>query len=264
MLSEALKNKIESYVLSIRDNNDRSQAYFHPSTVGFCPRKTVMERLSVKKPPHDARLQAVFENGHAVHERLQRWLKESGIMVQEEFPVASPEHNMKGHTDGIGCLYIPDVGGVMVVLEIKSCSAKSWSWIFGDGKWKGHGPDKKHIWQVQLYMYMTGCQYALIIYECKDNQKLDSFVIRRDQELIDKVLLPRVDLVNEHVAKKTLPPRDEEHLDPNPETGKTPFECQYCDYYKPCNAEERKRLDNTVLEGEIDLIALGEQMMESP
>jgi CRISPR/Cas system-associated exonuclease Cas4 (RecB family) len=244
-------------VAQIRDTNDRDQSYFHPSTVGYCPRKTTLERLGVAKPPYPIKLQRVFENGHGVHARLQAELKAAGVLVLDEVPVQAPDHCMHGHTDGIGTVYVAGVGGVSFIIEIKSCSSKSWKWMVGEGFYKGHGPDLKHIKQVQLYMYMSGLPYAVIIYENKDTQERQYFTIKRDTALIEE-LLTVVDLVNAAVLDRRLPPRDAAH---QPVKGKSGFECLYCDYRKVCEKEERLREASP--QAFIDLIALGTEELTS-
>jgi CRISPR/Cas system-associated exonuclease Cas4 (RecB family) len=209
-----------------------------------------MERLKVPKPGHSVKLQRVFENGHMVHERIQKELADAGIMIRDEVPLHAPDHNMHGHTDGIGLAYFAGIGGVTCIIEIKSCNEKSFAWIAGGGprKYKGNGADKAHKYQVQMYMYMSGLMYAYIIYENKNTQERKSFIEVRDNDLIHNVLLPKVDLVNAHVQMQTLPPRDEEHKD------RSCFHCKYCDYQATCEAEEESFKP-------VDLVALGNRML---
>jgi hypothetical protein len=208
----------------------------------------------VPKPAFSIQTQRIFENGHGVHARLEKELDEAGILVRSEVPLACPEHNMKGHTDGIGCIELGPDGAVCVILEIKSIGQKGWDWIVGKGtKWSApHGPDKKHIWQVQLYMWMSGLVYSVIIYENKNTQERAYYTIKRDLVLITETLLPKVDLVNEHVAKGTLPLRDAEHMNPGVD-GKSPFECQWCDFRAVCELEETYTSAGKL----VDLLAMG-------
>ncbi len=201
------------------------------------------------KEPHSARTQRIFDNGHGVHERITQELRDAGILVREEVPISCPEHLLAGHTDGIGCLTLVEWGGLMVILEIKSIGEKGYRWIVGGGEkfYQEHGADPKHRQQVQLYMYMTGILYALIIYENKNTQERAYYVELRDLELINGTLLPKVDLINAHVKAGTLPPRGKEYP---PKC----FECQWCDYAGPCLAEESTQQAG----GIIDLIAIGE------
>lgn len=236
--------------------NDRDQSYFHPSTIGYCPRKTVMERLGVATFPLEPRKQRIFEMGHGVHERIQRDLKEAGILVLDEVPVRMCDADCHGHTDGLGVVIFAEKGGVPIILEIKSAGAKSFHWIAGgalpgDKKkvYGAHGPDKKHVAQVQLYMYMTGYQYAVIRYECKDCSAAKSFTVKIDRDLIRDVLLPIIYLVNAHVESKTLPPRDRARF-PNMDC----FDCTYCDYRAVCMVEESS-------DGAIDLIEVGNRLV---
>jgi hypothetical protein len=142
------------------------------------------------------------------------------------------------------------------VLEIKSCGQKSWDWIAGGGpkKYAAHGADEKHIQQVQLYMYMTGLSYAVIIYENKNTQERAYYTIKRDNELINNHLLPKVDYINSHVAEGTLPARDPKY---KIKAGKVPFDCSFCEYRQVCEEEERR----FSLGQSVDLIALGKELI---
>jgi len=43
----------------------------------------------------------VFDNGKAMHERIQRYLKEAGVLLQAEVPVENEDLEVRGSTDGI-------------------------------------------------------------------------------------------------------------------------------------------------------------------
>jgi len=239
VLGEEVAAALDRVTQAHIDGNSRDQSFFHPSTIGYCPRKTVMERLGVPGEAISVRTQRIFENGHYVHARILKDLKEAGILVLDEVPVDMIDANCHGHTDGIGKVVFAQKGGVMIILEIKSAGAKSYHWMAG-GKLPGdkvktysrHGPDPKHVEQVQLYMYMTGIQYAVILVECKDCQERAMFTVKLDRELVATKLLPKIALVNAHVDAKTLPPRDRKAY---PKTG---FDCTWCPYKEPCAAQE--------------------------
>lgn len=262
VLGSILSEHLDAAVALKRDSNDRPQDHFHPSTIGYCARKTVMERLQVPKPVFETRVQRIFDNGHGVHERITQELRDAGVLILEEAPLSAPDHNLSGHTDGIGNIYVPGKGGIPVIFEMKSAGQKSFDWIAGGGpkKYVPNGADKKHIWQVQLYMYMSGLLYAIIIYECKNDQKRAYFTIKRNMPLITEVLLPKVDLINDHVDRKTLPPRTAEYQPTPARAGKPEkacFECEYCDYRRICESEEQ----STAAGGIVDLIQLGNDLL---
>jgi hypothetical protein len=216
-----------------------------------------MERLKVPVPFHSNVVQRIFDNGHSVHSRIEKELTDSGVIVLAEAPVSTPEHNLYGHTDGIGKIEVPGLGGVMVILEIKSCGVNAWKFMVGSKTWPGKGPKTEHIQQVQLYMYMSGLNYAVLIYENKNTQERMYYTIKRDLQLIKEELLPKVDLVNDGVVTKSLPRRDKDHLDPQP-NGKTPMECNYCNYSKVCKREEENFASNYTT----DLVKLGEELLD--
>ena len=135
---------LEMYLLSLSaKDNDRALNVNAPSAVGQCLRARYYSRTNAPCDPFsiDARTRRIFDNGTAVHERIQRDLKEAGILLMDEVPIINEEYNIQGHTDGIIKLSDTELG----VLEIKSINSRGFSEL------KSEKPEHKRQGLVYLF-----------------------------------------------------------------------------------------------------------------
>ena len=147
----AMKNEgyvvkpLEMYLLGLSaTDSDRALNVNAPSSVGQCLRSRYYARVEAERDPYsvDARTRRIFDNGTAVHERLQSYLKEAGILLMDEVPIINHQYNIQGHTDGI--IHISD-SDELGVLEIKSINSRGFSEI------KSEKPEHKRQGLVYLY-----------------------------------------------------------------------------------------------------------------
>ena len=109
---------IDEY-LSKRPKTERLKFCFHPSNLHKSPRELYDLYLNGgSNKEFEARILRVFDNGHAVHNRLKEYLHKTGLLIQTEVPAENDEYEIRGHTDGI-----IDIRGVQGVLEIKSMNS---------------------------------------------------------------------------------------------------------------------------------------------
>ena len=130
--------------LSAKDG-DRAIDVNAPSAIGSCSRSIWYSRTGV--PPDsdfiDPRTRRIFDNGHHMHDRLQKYLKAASILLMDEVPVRSDGYNIQGHTDGI--LSLDKTTGELGVLELKSIN---------DGNFKELRDAKhEHKQQALIYLY---------------------------------------------------------------------------------------------------------------
>lgn len=134
--------KLNKYLLSIGDDEDRKHGMNSPSGASSCLLAQYMLRTGVKRNNVvEPRTRRIFDNGTHVHIRLQEYLKKEGILVLEETPVWNKDLKILGHCDGL--LKISKLG--LGILEIKSMNSNQFSAL------KQAKPD--HIMQAQVYMY---------------------------------------------------------------------------------------------------------------
>jgi hypothetical protein len=182
--------KIDEY-LQARPRDERAIRCFHPSSLHKSPKELYWHYLQGDANKFDSRTLRIFDNGHCVHGRLQRYLKEAGILLEDEVPVANEEYEIRGHTDGI-----IEFNGTTGILEIKSMNARNF--------YSAYEPKPEHLVQVNVYMFCTGIPRACLLYECKDDQQLKEFFVKQDPAVLDPVL-EKIRSVQECIKKGTEP-----------------------------------------------------------
>ena len=154
-----IKQTIDNY-LQNRPRDDRPIRCFHPSSLHKAAKELYHHYLhGDSSGEFESRVLRIFDNGHAVHERLQGYLKESGTLKQVETPIENIEYEIQGHADGI-----IEVGGKEGVLEIKSINSNQFYAL--------HEPKPEHLIQLNVYMFALDIPRGCLLYECKDNQEL--------------------------------------------------------------------------------------------
>jgi hypothetical protein len=181
---------IDTY-LETRPSDERPIRCFHPSSLHRPPRDLYWHYLKGDHRAFDARTLRIFDNGHHVHDRLQGYLREAGILIQAEVPVANEEYEIRGHTDGI-----IEIHGIRGILEIKSMNARNFH--------SAYEPKPEHLVQVNVYMFCAGVSRACLLYECKDDQALKEFFLRQDPAILDPVL-EKIRYVQDCIKKGTEP-----------------------------------------------------------
>jgi CRISPR/Cas system-associated exonuclease Cas4 (RecB family) len=157
----------------------------------------------------EPRLQRVADNGHAVHSRIQAYLKESGILVDAEVPVHDEKYEICGHCDGIirGHVTKDDNLGV---LEIKSINETGFRSLYK--------PKPEHVGQISLYMFLLDLKWGCLLYENKNDQRLTEFLVNYDKRNV-LPLLDRIKFVRKYIKIEMPPPKDPSF----------PF-CDWCDH----------------------------------
>jgi len=166
--------KIDEY-LQARSREERAIRCFHPSSLHKSPKELYWHYLQGDASKFDSRTLRIFDNGHSVHERLQRYLKEAGILLEDEVPVANEEYEIRGHTDGI-----IEFNGTTGILEIKSMNANTF--------YSAYEPKTDHLIQLNVYMFCLKIPRGSLLYECKDNQELKEFYIKQDSRILNPIL----------------------------------------------------------------------------
>jgi hypothetical protein len=184
-------NKAIDTYLETTPRDERPIRCFHPSSLHRPPRELYWHYLKGDVQEFGPRTLRIFDNGHHVHERLQAYLKEAGILLESEVPVASEEYEIRGHTDGI-----IKINGMEGILEIKSMNARNFH--------SAYEPKTDHLVQVNVYMFCTSIPRACLLYECKDDQRLKEFFVKQDPAVLNPVL-EKIRCVQECLRKGVEP-----------------------------------------------------------
>jgi len=214
----------------------------------------------------NVRMEMIFDNGHGVHARWQKYFDNSNVLrgawkcpnpacgkifgqdkplgifnpirhgdfvcpcgnktefEYHEMAVADKEYNFKGSVDAI-----VDVRGPLgqdkpaadheiFVTDFKSCKAS----IFDElvhAKWE-------HVVQVHIYMWMLGLKMGVVLYECKDDQKVKEMPVPRDEALIERI---------KKEAKWLLAVLDANKMPSIPHGySQTKIPCYFCEFANRC------------------------------
>jgi len=166
---------IDDYLKTVK-REKRQIHCFHPSSL----HKSTEELYHLylhgdDQQEFEPRILRVFDNGHAVHARIQDYLKDAGILKQAEVPVKDTDYEIEGHADGI-----IEIQGIEGVLEIKSMNQNQF--------YSAYEPKPDHLTQINVYMYCLGIPRGCLLYECKDNQELKEFYVKQDNTILNPIL----------------------------------------------------------------------------
>lgn len=177
---------------------------WHPSELsqGYCPRHLVLRELGWIKERNriDGRVQRIFDNGHYFHARIQKYVKDMGIVMVDEFfgdkenghlcEEVKLEHpcGLTGRSDNFVRL-----DNVLNVIDYKSIRQEQFNLL--------HKPLEKHAKQVWLYLGMVEALTpphlanlpirGLLVYENKNDQSLKEFLVtwgEKGREYFDSVV----------------------------------------------------------------------------
>jgi len=176
---------IDEY-LQARPKDERAKHCFHPSSLHKSAKELYHHyRSGDNNQKFEPRILRIFDNGHAVHDRLQSYLSDIGILIQTEVPVENEKYEIKGHTDGV-----IEINGAEGILEIKSMNANQFYSLYE--------PKSEHLIQANVYMFCTDIPRACLLYECKDNQELKEFYIKQDPNILNPIL-EKIRSVQKHI-----------------------------------------------------------------
>jgi CRISPR/Cas system-associated exonuclease Cas4 (RecB family)/rubrerythrin len=203
--SDVLLPSIERHVLKkAKEPSDRRSDIMHPSEMAkgdWCGRhdyyRIIDEPKNYKGRSPSFRLENVFDYGHSVHAKYQRWLQEMGVMwgkwyckecgntwlgdtptscdrcagtdiKYNEVPFVSEEMMIAGHSDGI-----VNMDGVYKMIEIKTVGMGTLRFdaysLFDKYQkenltldelwWNIKRPFASHVRQGQIYLHLTQMLY---------------------------------------------------------------------------------------------------------
>ena len=229
---------LERHVMRTIGNGDgeRSTKVMHPSDMShkdWCGRHdyyriidTPIEKTSKANPSF--RMENVFAEGHAIHDKYQTWLWEMGVLfgdwlcldcghrygalsptwcqfcrsprlVYKELPLrrkqilveATPTLPSTISMAGHGLVEIKSIGvGTLRFEAPRLYNLYEDGQAFEDIWWKISRPFNSHIRQGQLYLWMSWPRYEEIvfIYESKAHQQTKEFVVGYNKNLIAPLL----------------------------------------------------------------------------
>jgi len=176
-LEEKLVKAFDDYLFDKNKADFKRVDGFHPSYTNQCPRYWVyLFRGVAIEPTFTGHTYRIFDNGHAVHERLYSYMRDMGILLHEEISVKHDEPPITGTADGI-----IEWNGEKLI-ELKSISQEGFHYRQLHNK-----PKDDHIRQSQIYMRCLDLEDGFVIYENKNNQQILPIYVKRDDVYVDKL-----------------------------------------------------------------------------
>lgn len=194
---------------------------FHPSQLSydFCPRFYTLLGLGllIGIKVIDARLQRIFDNGHALHDRYQKYTRDMGIVF--DHPVLKRRGKRVGrqkfaqevrldHPVGItgNCDDVLFVDGFLEVVDYKSINPQRFGALLA--------PTESHEKQLTIYVGLMSHLFdgrpprplrGRMVYEDKSTQALKEFIVPWDDDhraWFDQ-LIEYLEIVNQAVEQDT-------------------------------------------------------------
>jgi CRISPR/Cas system-associated exonuclease Cas4 (RecB family) len=218
-IENELIEKIDKSFVVRNDKQFKKVGGFHPSYTNQCSRFWFYLFEGVEmETSFSPQTYRIFDNGHAVHERIYGYFRDMGILVAEEIPVTYSDPPIEGTADGI-----IDFHGNKLI-ELKSISNEGFEYRRIYKK-----PKDDHFRQAQIYMRCLDLDQAFVIYENKNNQQILPLLIDRDDAFIDKLFV-KYRKFYKNFTDNTIPAR------PYKMTSKN---CSNCDLASMCWNDER-------------------------
>ncbi len=244
--SFGIADKVYRHVKASRKSWQPKNVY--ASGIKNCARQQAMGIIGFKPAESDKQLEnpqwnVVADFGSALHELVERWLKELGISVKSEYRV-------KYETDGQVVLSgrvdhrvkVEDITldqpeeSVLTakiarqsreaILDVKTVGSK-------DFKQGAHGPKMPgYVAQLSVYCHLEGVKTAIILLVNRDSGELAEYEFDYNPEFAEK-MLRRAKGVTDWAAMKRLPPAEEWAGSDGS------FGCKaFCPFYRQCAKEQ--------------------------
>ena len=197
---------------------------WHSSKIGRCLRGVYLERLGIKPDEEfDERTLRVFDVGKI----LEKWFidrikKNKEIKIETQVRVESKELDLSGYV-----YFVAEYEGMKRVYEVKSKHSRAF-WYMRD---KGEGAMRQHMYQIWIYLYLSGIKDGSIVYISKDDLSLLEYPVSLENEELKKEVLDRISLLNECWKNRTFPPMAE----------KKSWQAKYCRWHKTCQEIEKSQ-----------------------
>jgi len=198
----------QTRLLNEDKKHKKKKKSFYCSDAYKCPKKIYFDfRHKEEAEEYEPRILRIFQCGDDVHARICMYLDRAGVLESVETEAPPNIHNITGRVDAV----LKDG----TIVEIKSINSQSVS-----------KPIKEHVGQLQLYLHLYGKENGILIYECKPNQKICEFEIKKDIKIINEILQEFKDL-QPYLLKSTPPERRKSYT-------KSKYPCKYCNYRSLC------------------------------
>lgn len=168
---------------------------FYPSALGNPCDRALFLSFHVGLPSNEIspQLNRIFDHGNATQRRYRNYFTKIQVLVDEEVVVKNSHPPISGRAD-----FLLNIEGKPYVIELKT--------INKDGFLSLDGPKSDHATQLQIYLNMLNVPIGGVLYECKDNQEMKIFdlkrslsawknILKRCEKIMDMGTMPKLSSV---------------------------------------------------------------------
>lgn len=180
--TKSMIEKINSGYLAGRGTDFKTKKTFAPSTLvynhGECPRYWYLAFSGANFEDNvDAYAVANMSSGTMSHERIEKAIEGSGLLIDKEFKVTYNDPPIFGFGD-----VLLEWEGEQVVGEIKTSNHEAFEY-----RKKSNTPKDYHLKQLLLYMKILNKGKGVLIYENKNNHELFLYPVEVKPEYVEWV-----------------------------------------------------------------------------
>jgi len=197
-----------------KNNYQPAEHQFRISTIAYCTRRIYFDKVNPEKQEIDIYSKGKMVAGNVLHEFLETYLSNNfpseELLIETEISYKHKDIELIGH---------PDIVANNKVIDIKTCSEKSFNYRLNDDR-----PAFHHFYQVNCYACILKKDIASILYLNKE----DLYPIERSLPIEEHYFLnalEKAQAIYQHLKQKTIPGPDYEE----------DWECRYCPYKNHCN-----------------------------
>lgn len=143
---------------------------FYPSSLGSqCDRFLYNSYFGfVHEQAIDANTKRIFDCGDYLGYRYEKYFEKMGILLGTEIAVKCDNPPISGRLDFL----IKHEQTNAAIVELKSINQRGFKALVK--------PKDDHYQQIQLYLNLYNQEHGIVLYECKDDQKVKAFVTIKD------------------------------------------------------------------------------------
>jgi len=144
---------------------------FYPSSLGSLCDRFLYNSYNgiVQEQVIDANTKRIFDCGDYLGYRYEKYFEKMGILLGTEVPVKCEYPPISGRLDFL----IKHEKNDVAIVELKSINQRGFKAL--------SKPKDDHYAQTQIYLNLTVHEYGIVLYECKDDQKIKAFAVTKDE-----------------------------------------------------------------------------------
>ena len=151
---------------------------FYPSALGSpCDRYLYNCYFGlVQEQDIDANTKRIFDCGDYLGYRYEKYFEKMGSLIATETPLKSEMPPISGRLDFL----IKHEETKTAIIELKSINQRGFKAL--------SKPKDDHYVQIQIYLNLTNNDNGIVLYECKDDQKIKAFKVEKSVEFWEELV----------------------------------------------------------------------------